>query len=231
MNDRPLTIRYAFDGSNMPEDVTVLDYRAPTSTSSNCSMRHCATSRIGSSPSYTKRPPRASSDRRGLAPLKPDPVRTMRRLTAPDKLPPSPEMGPSTGGMRNVWKGSGPDQRHRHPGSPHLRVQPTKIQKSGSSVANVGSRRYSGVAKRWCAPPLVASSGPTKASLAWIMFFSREGSWPLLSTTPNRCPIRRKSPFEYPIEAKGSKSKERHCENPAPTHHGAAGQNWSVSFS
>ncbi len=36
MGERPLRIRYALEGSNMPENVTVLDYRAPASTSSVC---------------------------------------------------------------------------------------------------------------------------------------------------------------------------------------------------
>ncbi len=37
----------------------------------------------------------------------------------------------------------GSDQRHRHPESPHLRVQPTNTRESGSSNFNVGSRRLS----------------------------------------------------------------------------------------
>ena len=40
----------------------------------------------------------------------------------------------------NVRVGSTTDHRHRHTESPHLEVQLTKVQKSGSSVANVGSR-------------------------------------------------------------------------------------------
>jgi hypothetical protein len=39
MDERPLRIRYAFEGSNMPADVAVLDYRAPASTSSVCGTR------------------------------------------------------------------------------------------------------------------------------------------------------------------------------------------------
>ncbi len=41
MGERPLRIRYAFEGSNIPENGTVLDYRAPASTSSVCGTR-CA---------------------------------------------------------------------------------------------------------------------------------------------------------------------------------------------
>jgi hypothetical protein len=44
VGERPLTIRYAFEGSNMPEDVTMLDYRAPASTSSDCGTRRISDS-------------------------------------------------------------------------------------------------------------------------------------------------------------------------------------------
>ncbi len=39
MAERPLRIRYAFEGSNTPEAVTVLNYRAPALTSSVCGNR------------------------------------------------------------------------------------------------------------------------------------------------------------------------------------------------
>jgi hypothetical protein len=39
MDERPLRVRYAFEGSNMPENVTVLHYRALASTSRVCGTR------------------------------------------------------------------------------------------------------------------------------------------------------------------------------------------------
>ena len=44
MAEQPLKIRYAFEGSNMPEDVTLLVYRAPASTSSVCGTRRISDS-------------------------------------------------------------------------------------------------------------------------------------------------------------------------------------------
>ena len=46
MDERPLRIRSAFEGSNMSEAVTVLDYRAPASTSSVCATRRVYDSSI-----------------------------------------------------------------------------------------------------------------------------------------------------------------------------------------
>ena len=44
MGKRPLRIRYAFEGSNTPEDVTMLDYLVPASTSSDCGTRRISDS-------------------------------------------------------------------------------------------------------------------------------------------------------------------------------------------
>ncbi len=44
MGERPLRIRCVFEGSNMPEDVTMLDYRALASTSRVCGTRRISDS-------------------------------------------------------------------------------------------------------------------------------------------------------------------------------------------